>query len=259
MKGLRNKSALKQGEKTDAAFPQVTFSRACNNLCSVLERFTLHQWWSQDFNSNEAWFYTHNKHCCFLDPHPSTLSCKTKFTYYWKFVTRKSRDAEGQQTAAFQTTQLQNQHCHRRETALSRSYTDILSTFCMVRALYTTQTTVHSCKSKQFAWGHPKSSPPEPENTPHAGSPPKRTNISSAPTQTYYQYGLFCPPRAHLQSEKPVHQSCCFQRDRYKIQFGSIHRVDRAGAGRNFHQELWGIHRKRATLHIMGLQRFNCF
>lgn len=105
----------------------------------------------------------------------------------------------------------------------------------------------------------PKSSPPEPENMPHAGSPPQKSSISSAPRRGHCQYSLFCPLHAHLQSEKPVHHSCCFQRGRYKIQFGSIHRVDSAGAGRNFHQELWGIHRKRARLHIIGLQRFNCF
>lgn len=86
MKGLRNKSALKQGEKTDIAFPQITLSRACNNLHSVLQRFTVHHWWSHDFNSNEAWFYIQNERCCFLDPHPSTLSCARKFIYCWKSV-----------------------------------------------------------------------------------------------------------------------------------------------------------------------------
>lgn len=35
-KAKKEKSALKQGGKTDVAFPQITLSRACNNLHSVL-------------------------------------------------------------------------------------------------------------------------------------------------------------------------------------------------------------------------------
>lgn len=40
IKGTRDKSALKQGEKADD-FPQIPLSRACNNLHSVSETFTL--------------------------------------------------------------------------------------------------------------------------------------------------------------------------------------------------------------------------
>ena len=74
-----------------------------------------------------------------------------------------------------------------------------------------------------------KSSPPEPENTPRAGSPPQRSSISSALRRGHCEYGLCRPLCAPLRSEEPVHQSCCFQRDRYKIQFGSIHRYVYAG------------------------------
>lgn len=39
---------------------------------------------------------------------------------------------------------------------------------------------MHPCKSKRFAWGHPKSSPPEPEDTPRAGSPPEKSSTSQS-------------------------------------------------------------------------------
>lgn len=112
---------------------------------------------------------------------------------------------EWQQMAAFQTALLQNRHSHRTGTALSRSCTGMLCTFCPVCALYSTRTTVHPYKSKHFAWGHPKSSPPKPENTPRAGSPPQKSSISSALRRGHCQYSLFRSPHARVRSEESVH------------------------------------------------------
>lgn len=52
----------------------------------------------------------------------------------------------------------------RTGTASSRSCTGKLRTLCLMCALTPTRTTVHPARSKHFARGHPKSSPPEPEN-----------------------------------------------------------------------------------------------